>query len=345
MNSEQTEPPIAGSALDAAGLVYSTDAEPGILRRPCGRGFAYLGADGLRLDSAADRARIAKLGIPPAYRDVWICARPDGHLQATGFDDRRRKQYRYHADWSALRARLKFGDLAGFGRLLPRIRRSVAADLREPAGSRSFGLAALVTLIDVAGLRVGSEAYAKENRSFGATTLRRRHFALADGVVRLKFRGKGGRRVQLTLRDRRLHRIFEEIDDLPGRNLFVFLSDDGAVQTIDSAQVNRYLVDVSGQAGVSAKTFRTWAGTLAAYRAVTVGGARTVKAISSAAAENLHNTPTICRKSYIHPDVLALAGPDPPAPAEPAPPIRGLRGGEAELLRFLEGRETAASAA
>ncbi len=323
------------SELRRFGLVYSSDAMPGILRRARGRGFSYLASDGTSIDDPAERARIASLAIPPAYLCVWICPLPHGHLQATGFDDRKRKQYRYHTDWSAFRAQLKFSELASFGETLPRIRRALARDLQAEAGTKTYALAALVSLIDAAHLRVGSEEYLEENGTFGAATLQRRHVRLEDGVVRLNYRGKGGRRVHSTLRDRRLHRILETIDDLPGRNLFVYLNAAGDVCDIDSAQVNAYLAEISGREGVTAKTFRTWAGTLAAFEVALETPAPSIKAMTSAAAERLHNTPTVCRNSYIHPAVLALRDDD-EAPPMPEQPARGLKQREAALLAFLE---------
>lgn len=321
--------------LASVGLVYSSDNVPGIVRRARGRGFSYTMPDGTSIDDPTERARIASLAIPPAYRNVWICALPGGHLQATGFDDRKRKQYRYHSDWSALRARQKFGDLAAFGHALPRIRRRLAADLQAEVGTKTYALAALVSLIDAAHLRVGSEEYLEENGTYGAATLQRRHVRLENGLVRLNYRGKGGKRVRTTMRDRRLHRILEAIDDLPGRNLFVYRNDAGAVCDIDSGQVNAYLAEISGCEGVTAKTFRTWAGTLAAYEVAMDTAAPSIKAMTSAAAERLHNTPAVCRSSYIHPAVLALSGSD-ETPPQPQQAVRGLKLRETAMLGFLE---------
>lgn len=321
--------------LGRYGLVYSSDAEPGILRLPRGRGFSYLMPDGTSIADQRERARIKALAVPPAYRDVWICPRPDGHLQATGRDERQRKQYRYHADWSALRAQLKFADLAAFGETLPRIRRRLAVDLRAEPGTLTYALAALVSLIDAASLRIGSREYLEENGSFGASTLQSRHVRLEDGVIRLNYKGKGGGRVRETLRDKRLHRILETIDDLPGKNLFVHVTEDGAVHDIDSAQVNEYLAEISGRAGVTAKTFRTWSGTLAAFDVASAAEKPTIKDMTGAAATRLHNTPAVCRRSYIHPAVLALAGERDTAPRT-AEARACLRRGESRLLQFLE---------
>lgn len=323
----------AGLKLGRYDLIYSSDTEPGILRRPRGRGFSYVMPDGTSIDDRLERARIKALAVPPAYRDVWICPRPEGHLQATGRDER--KQYRYHTDWSALRAQLKFAGLAAFAETLPRIRRRLAADLREEPGSPAYALAALITLVDAASLRVGSREYLEENGSFGASPLQSRHVRLDDGTIRLNYKGKGGGRVRATLRDKRLHRILEAIDDLPGKNLFVHVTDDGTPHDIDSAQVNDYLAAISGHPGITAKTFRTWAGTLAAFSVAASSAKPTIKEMAGAAAARLHNTPAVCRSSYIHPAVLALACGGDLMPFQPET-RSGLRLGESALLRFLE---------
>lgn len=316
-------------------LVYVSDGDPGLRRVRRGRGFSYPGA------SAQDLARARALGIPPAWREVWICADPRGHIQATGIDARGRKQYRYHKDWSAARADTKYGQLAAFGAALPAIRARMAADLRAAPGDRDFTIAALVMLIDRTFLRIGNAAYAAANRSFGATTLLSRHLTVADGVVSLRFRAKGGKPVRQTLRDRRLSRILHDIGDLPGRNLFTWLDDDGAVRKVGSQDVNAWLAEAAGLP-VTAKTFRTWGGTLAAWECAlaTPPDARlTLRALAEAAAARLQNTPAIARKSYVHPAVLDLAAADPAARAAAldAPPaaLSGLRGAEPRLLGFL----------
>jgi DNA topoisomerase-1 len=322
------------------GLVYVSDAMPGIARRRCGKGFAYRDPEG-RPVPASERARIARLGIPPAYERVWICPLPNGHLQATGIDARGRKQYRYHPDWAAWRGGAKYAQLPAFGAALGRLRRRVERDLGREAGDLAFSLAALTLLIDRAHLRVGGANYAAENGSFGATTLLKRHLRLENGAVRLTYRAKGGKKVRQTLRDKRLHRIFQEIGDLPGRNLFTYLTPEGEVRTVASNHVNAYLAEATGVEGVTAKTFRTWGGTLAAFNAACSAENRlTARDMTKAASEALNNTPAVCRASYIHPAVLELATLKPPARRELIENVEPwgdarLRSEERRLLGFL----------
>lgn len=325
---------------DAAMLVHVSDREPGILRRVSGRGFRYLTSDGGRID-AEGIARIRKLGIPPAYREVWICPDPNGHLQFTGIDARGRKQYRYHPAWAAARADTKFSQLTAFGQALPALRAAVQRDLRQSPGDLAFTRAALVLLLDRTLIRIGDPVYTAQNKSFGATTLLSRHLRVENGGIRLNFVAKGGKRVQLSLRDRRLERIFNEIGDLPGRHLFTYVDEAGDVRRLFSQDVNAWLAETTG-AAVTAKTFRTWGGTLAAFETALArpqGAKLTIKALAEAASQRLHNTPTIARKSYIHPAVLALADRSPAeldAWAPPEPMLdTGLRGTEAQLLAFL----------
>lgn len=322
-------------------LVHVSDRDPGIQRRNHGRGFRYIDPNG-RPVAPEDRERIRRLGIPPAYREVWICPDPNGHLQATGIDARGRKQYRYHPDWQAQRAETKFGQLVDFGQALPSLRKAVQRDLRQGAGDLAFTRAALVLLLDRTLIRIGDPVYTAQNRSFGATTLLSRHLRIEGGQVSLRFTAKGGKKVQISLRDRRLERIFNEIGDLPGRHLFTYIDGEGTVRRLLSQDVNAWLSTTAG-APVTAKTFRTWGGTLAAFETAmnAVAGQRlTLRAMAEAAAGRLHNTPTIARKSYIHPAVLELAALAPEALAarleriEPRPDC-GLRGSEAQLLSFL----------
>jgi DNA topoisomerase I len=332
-----------------ADLVYVCDTAPGIRRSRCGGGFRYFGADGAPVNGDAERARIRSLGIPPAWDDVWICADPRGHIQATGRDAAGRKQYRYHDDWRERRDELKYDQLREFGQALPRLRRKLRQDIDAAPGGREFSIAALVLLLDGAHLRIGSRPAAAAG-SYGAATLRRQHVQLRpDGTIRLAFKGKGGKRVRRTLRDRRLHRVLQAVGDLPGGQLFTWIDDAGEPQPITAQQVNAYLADAIGVAGVTAKTFRTWAGSVAAVEcALRRPGPVTLKALSEAAAHRLHNTPAICRKSYIHPAALRLAtlGPEEltarlGARAPPRP--RGLSACERRLLHLLE-EECATSA-
>lgn len=327
-------------------LIYVSDSEPGIRRVRAGRGFSYRLPDGARVERRAERERIESLGIPPAYENVWICLRPNGHIQATGQDERRRKQYRYHPDWRDYRAQRKFDQQRDFADSLPRLRRRVRADLGGDPGELNHTLAALAFLLDHTPIRVGNREYADENGTYGATTLLRRHLKLDGDAVRLDYRAKGGKRVRRTMRHKRLHRVLDSIADLPGKELFVWRNRDGDFVPVDSARLNAYLAEVSGVETATAKTFRTWAGTLAAFREamarVDADEMPTVKALSEAAAGELHNTPAISRSSYIHPAVIALAnGEDAPRRAlEKArkTPVsrRDLMVDEGRLLRFLE---------
>jgi DNA topoisomerase-1 len=277
--------------------------------------------------------------LPPAYENVWICIYENGHLQATGYDARGRKQYRYHKDWQSFRSAGKFHQLIEFGRALPKIRRKVLHHLDTGADDINGVLAALTTLLDEAHLRVGNQAYVKENDTYGATTLLKRHLKIVDGRIELKFRAKGGKRVQRSLKHPRLQKILEEIADLPGRQLFVWKDETGALKPIDSGRLNAYLAEISGVA-ISAKTFRTWAGSLAAFaaarKAKSEGRRPSVKEMSEAAAEALHNTPAISRSSYIHPSIIALSGSDETLEESTIEPLRGLRADENRMLNFLE---------
>ncbi len=318
-------------------LIYVSDDQPGIRRQKRGRGWSYVAPDGTRIADKAQRFRINALAIPPAYEDVWICPNSNGHLQATGRDARRRKQYRYHAEWSAYRARKKFDDLAKFGEALPRIRRAIRADLNLDAGDQAFAIAAVLTLMDRLSLRIGTSEYAKENKTFGATTLRSRHLNLTDAGLEFNFAAKGGKKVRKLLRDSRLHKIFDRLDDLPGATLISWMDGD-TPRSVTSDQVNARLDDLTQGAGFTAKTFRTWNGSVAALDVAMSDDAVTIKEMSEAASERLHNTPTIARTSYIHPDIIALAGTsstDRQSLTKNLPEITELRIPERALLSLL----------
>ncbi len=338
--------PFDPKLLRQAGLVYVSDREPGITRRKRGKGFSYHLPGGEALNAAADKARVARLAIPPAYRGVWICTLADGHLQATGYDDRGRKQYRYHERWQALRDEQKFDQLVPFGHALPALRRRVLADAQRLEEPERATLAALVLLLDAAHLRVGNRQYLAENGTYGATTLLKRHVRFGEGLE-LQFMAKGGKKVRRHLRAPRLQRILESIADLPGRELFVWQDVTGNMRSVDSSQLNRYIADISG-APASAKTFRTWGGTVAAFTAALSQLSKderpTIKSMAEAAADELANTPAISRKSYIHPQVLKIAS-DPlmgeelkKQASESFPRKDGLRADEQRLLAFLESR-------
>ena len=294
-----------------AGLRYVTDTKPGIRRKRSGKGFTYLDPDGKPIRDPDVLRRIASLAIPPAWTEVWISPKPLGHLQATGRDARGRKQYRYHPRWRAVRDETKYTRMLAFGAALPRIRRRIEADLARPGLPREKVLAAVIRLLETTLIRVGNEEYARTNRSFGLTTMRDRHVAVDGATVAFKFRGKSGIYHAVDLGDRRLARVVKRCRDLPGQDLFQYLDDDGQAQTIDSADVNAYLREVSGE-DFTAKDFRTWAGTVLAALALqefetfdSEAQARKniVRAIESVA-ERLGNTPTVCRKCYVHPEII-----------------------------------------
>jgi DNA topoisomerase-1 len=295
----------------AAGLRYANDAGPGIARRRVGRGFSYRDADGRRIDHRATLERIRRLAVPPAWTDVWICPLPNGHLQATGRDARGRKQYRYHARWRAGRDDAKFERLIDFARVLPRIRARCDRDLGRPGLAREKVLAAVVRLLEMTLIRVGNEEYARLNRSFGLTTLRARHAQVTGTAIRFRFRGKSGREYEVDLRDRRLAGVIRRCQDLPGQELFQYIGPDDHAHDIASDDVNDYLREISG-ADVTAKDFRTWAGTVLAYRALRTATRETdataarhnvVEAVRQTA-DQLGNTPAVARRSYVHPAIL-----------------------------------------
>jgi DNA topoisomerase-1 len=326
------------SPAGAPDLRYSLDAEPGIQRRNGRAGFHYVDASGKRVAGKAVRDRIKALAIPPAWTDVWICADERGHLQATGRDARGRKQYRYHTRWRELRDAHKFDHLVEFAGALPAIRRHARADLALPGLPRRKVLAALVQLLETTCLRIGNERYAEENDSFGLTTLRNRHVRVAGARVEFQFRGKSGKFVRTAIDDPRLARIIRRCRELPGQALFEYLDEEGQPQSIGSSDVNEYLKEIAG-ADVTAKDFRTWAGTMLvanelARREGPVGPSHMVAAIRQAALR-LGNTPAICRKSYVHPRVLDPETWARRAGLRAAPPRRGLRADESALVALL----------
>ena len=295
----------------AAGLRYTTDTKPGIRRVKAGKTFRYYSAEGRRVTSAEDLARIRSLVIPPAWEEVWICPDPKGHLQATGRDARGRKQYRYHPKWRQVRDETKFDRMIGFAQALPRIRRHTSRDMRRTGVPREKVLATVVQLLEKTLIRVGNDEYAKQNRSFGLTTLRDGHVDVRAGRVRFSFRGKSGVEHEVDLEDRRLARIIKACRDLPGYDLFQYVGENGERCTVGSADVNAYLKEITGEEYTS-KDFRTWAGTvLAAQMLREIGASRTqteskrkiVSAVESVA-KKLGNTKAVCRKCYIHPAIF-----------------------------------------
>jgi DNA topoisomerase-1 len=295
----------------AAGLRYVSDASPGIARKAWRGGFRYLDADGRAVRDAGELARIRALAVPPAWSDVWICPRADGHLQASGRDARRRKQYRYHARWREIRDETKYGRMAQFAHALPRIRARVRQDLALPGLPREKILATLVHLLETTRIRVGNEEYARDNASYGLTTLRARQVRVNGATIRFRFRGKSGVEHEIALSDRRMAGIVRRIQDLPGYELFQYLEEDGTRRVVESSDVNAYIREAAGD-DFTSKDFRTWAGTVLAARALlacspfqSVSEAR--RNIASAiedVARHLGNTKAVCRKCYVHPALL-----------------------------------------
>jgi DNA topoisomerase IB len=300
----------------ANGLIYVSDAEPGIQRQRRGKGFCYIGPDRKPVTAERTLERIRKLAIPPAYTEVWICTKERGHLQATGRDARRRKQYRYHAEWRATRDDGKFSKMIEFGAQLPKLRRRLKQDLALPGLQKNKVLAVIVTLLDETLIRVGNEEYARSNQSYGLTTLRNKHVTfLRDGRASFSFRGKSGRQHEVVLDDRRLGRLIRHIQQLPGQQLFQYIDDEGKRQPVDSGMVNEYLREaMGGNNDFTAKDFRTWGGTVRAIAFLSCQARKQpmsqkqfngcVAATARNVAEALGNTPAVCRKSYINPVVF-----------------------------------------
>ena len=295
----------------AAGLRYVSDTAPGIGREGEAGAFRYLRPDGRRVRDEAALKRIRSLAIPPAWREVWICARDDGHLQATGRDARGRKQYRYHPRWREARDETKYGRLPAFARALPRIRRRVRADLGRPALPREKVLATVVRLLEATLIRVGNEAYARDNDSFGLTTLRERQVRVQGATLRFRFRGKSGVQHDVELTDRRVAAIVKRMRELPGEALFTYVDEAGETRAIESGDVNDYLKDAAGE-DFTSKDFRTWAGTLLCARELRrleaprtdAEGRRNLGQAVEKVAKALGNTKAVCRKCYIHPRVI-----------------------------------------
>ena len=353
------------SSAEAAGLRYVTDGIPGIRRKRHGRGFSYVDADGRVIRERATIRRFRSLAIPPAWTDVWICPDPDGHLQVTARDARGRKQYRYHARFRAHRDGTKFERMLALSDVLWKVRERVEHDIALPGLSRDKVMATVVWLLERTLIRIGTHEYAKANKSFGLTTLRRRHVQIEGSTLRFDFRGKSGIVHSVAVTDRRIARIVQRCRELPGHELFQYVDDAGQRQSVQAEDVNAYLREVAGRE-VTAKDFRTWAGTMITAQALReVGPSRTkrdaeravVRAVDQTAAR-LGNTRSVCRKYYIHPELIEayLSGsvlPPPPPPDAPRAEQRAegpvLRRHEAEVLGFLKARlgwkEAAAKAA
>jgi len=352
-----TDPPAAAKA---AGLRYVHDDRPGIRREPAGDGFRYLDAKGEAVEDETTLKRIKSLAIPPAWTDVWICPQANGHLQATGRDARGRKQYRYHPKWREVRDEVKYERMIKFGKALPQIRKEVDRALSLPGLPREKVLATIVYLLEATMMRIGNDEYARENKSYGLTTLRNRHVRIDGSEVGFRFRGKSGVYHDVKVHDRRLARIIQRTRDLPGQDLFQYLDEDGETHTVGSSDVNDYLRTITGE-DYTAKDFRTWSGTVLAAMALqefeavdsdTQAKKNVVRAIESVA-ERLGNTPSVCRKCYVHPAVLdayldgtMLEGLRARAEESLVEDLKDLQPEEAAVLAMLERRlaqETAAN--
>jgi DNA topoisomerase-1 len=295
------------------GLVWCSDNEPGIRRRRAGKGFNYRGPDGALVADAETLTRIRMLAIPPAWTDVWISPDPAGYIQATGRDAKGRKQYRYHNDWSTHRSGDKFERMPAFAQRLPRLRRQVEADLARRGPCREKVLATAVRLLEITLIRVGNKEYARQNRSYGLTTLHKRHLAVDGAALSFAFRGKSGVDHRVSIRDRRLAAVVRSLRELPGQQLFKYRDEKGALIPIGSDDVNAYIRAAMGEQ-FSAKDFRTWAGTVSAARALRAmeppasptEARRKITVCVKAVSGVLGNTPTVCRSSYVHPKVFEL---------------------------------------
>jgi len=300
------------NVAESAGLVYVAGDQRGVRRERQGDGFAYFKPSGEPVSDAATLERIRKLAIPPAWTEVWICANPNGHLQATGRDARGRKQYRYHPQFRELSEANKYEHMLEFARALPALRAKVAAHMALRGLPREKVLATVVHLLETTLIRVGNDDYARQNKSYGLTTLRNPHVKVAGSELRFQFKGKSGKTWRLQVKDRRVAKIVKACQELPGQDLFQYRGEDGEQRSVSSADVNAYLREISGR-DITAKDFRTWAGTVLAALALQefqsfdtqAGAKQNVRAAIEKVAARLGNTPTICRKCYVHPEILA----------------------------------------
>jgi DNA topoisomerase I len=335
-----------------AGLRYVTDDQPGYTRRRKGDDFEYFDNDGKPIRDEARLLRIRRLAIPPAYTDVWICPTPNGHIQATGRDARGRKQYRYHERWREARDENKYDRMVVFGKALPKIRRRVNRDLAQRGLPRSKVLATVVQLLERTFIRIGNDEYAKDNKSFGLTTMRNHHVDVKGETLKFSFKGKSGVKHEVDVSDRRLSKIIRQLQDLPGQEVFQYVNGDGKVRDVTSQDVNDYLREITGEE-FTAKDFRTWAGTVLAAMALHAQerfenksqAKKNVKDAISAVSKILGNTPTVCRKCYVHPDVLEtyldgemIEGLKQKTEETLARKLRNMRAEEAAVMSFLQAR-------
>ncbi|MEO8439450.1 MAG: DNA topoisomerase IB [Spartobacteria bacterium] len=339
-------------AAEEAGLRYVSDEKPGYTRKRRGKKFIYFDTEGKEIRDEARVLRINRLAIPPAYTEVWICPSPNGHLQATGRDDRGRKQYRYHERWREERDENKYEKMVIFAQCLPKIRRRINKDLKQRGLPREKVLATVVQLLERTFIRVGNEEYAKENKSFGLTTMRNRHVAVRGDTVRFRFRGKSGREHDIDTEDPRVAKIVKKLQELPGQEVFQYLDDEGKRHQVTSEEVNEYLREITGEE-FTAKDFRTWAGTVMAAMALQAQKAfenrsqakQNVKAAIGAVAKMLGNTPAVCRKCYVHPAVFEtyldgslIEGLKKRTEKTLEESLNDLRSDEAAVLSFLQER-------
>ncbi len=333
------------------GLRYVSDARPGYRRKKQGKHFIFFDNLGNRVRDDDEIIRIRKLAIPPAYRDVWICPYANGHIQATGIDARGRKQYRYHTQWRAVRDATKFNHVLAFGEALPAIRAAVRRDLGQRGLTREKVLAGIVALLEKTLIRVGNDEYARDNQSYGLTTLRDEHVDVSGDTIRFRFKGKSGKEWNLKLSDRRIAGVVRACADIEGQELFKYVDADGSVRDVGSGDVNRYLREITGQA-FTAKDFRTWTGTVLAAMALEAfetcdsqaQAKKNVVAAIESVAKRLGNTPSVCRKCYVHPDVIgtyldgsltdSLRAEIKDLQADP----NGLNADEQRVLNFLKSR-------
>ena len=339
-------------AAETAGLRYVSDEEPGIRRRKAGKGFTYLKPGGAKVEDEATLKRIRALVIPPAWTDVWICPHANGHIQATGRDAKGRKQYRYHAAFREVRESTKYEHMLEFAQALPAIRRTIWEHMSQRGLPREKVLATVVHLLETTLIRVGNADYAKQNKSYGLTTLRDPHVTVDGAELRFQFKGKSGKHWRLQVKDRRVARVVKACQELPGQDLFQYLDEDGNQQSVTSADVNAYLKEITGR-DVTAKDFRTWAGTVLAAMALAEFEAfdsdakakKNVRAAIERVSSRLGNTPTICRKCYVHPEVFScymegvlLLEIKDEIESELREDLAGLRAEEAAVLSLLEAR-------
>jgi len=289
-------------------LIYVDDSLPGITRKGAGKGWAYYDPKGALIKDRMEKRRLNAIAFPPAYVSAWFCPAHNGHILATGYDAKGRKQYRYHPDFRAMKESEKFDGCIAFGNLLPLVRARVEEDMRSTKLGKDRAIASVVKLLDLGAIRVGNTQYARKNRSFGATTLQRRHAEVTGRTLRLSYTGKGGQQREVALSDRSLARCVKRMQDLPGQHLFGWLDEDGDAQDVGSSDVNTYLADTMGEP-FTAKNFRTWHASVMAFRLLgEAEEALTIKAVLKKVSSRLGNTPAVTRKSYIHPAVVDLIG-------------------------------------